>query len=76
MIPRPDVWTVIFSKAGDTYHTPYPGESQDALRFDVMPRTGPHTETLTFDFPLVEGKDAQLQFRWGTVTIPLRVTVP
>ena len=76
MIPRPDVWTVILSKAGDAYHTPYPGEAQDALRFDVKPQSAPHTETLTFDFPVVEGKDTQLQFRWGEVMIPLRVTVP
>jgi hypothetical protein len=27
-IPRADNWTVIFSKKGDTYHTPYPGEDE------------------------------------------------
>jgi hypothetical protein len=76
MIPRPDVWTVIFSRAADVYHTPYPGAAQDALRFDVPPRTGPPTETLTFEFPLVEGKDAELDLRWGRVILPLRITVP
>ncbi len=58
------------------YHTPYPGEAQDALRFDVTPGAGPHVETLTFNFPLVEGKDAQLRFEWGTVNIPLSIRVP
>jgi hypothetical protein len=76
MIPRTGDWTLIFSKAADAYHTPYPGEAQDALRFDVQPRTGPQTETLTFDFPKVEGKDAELQFHWGTVVVPLAIVVP
>src|SRR6266540_1933158 len=33
-IPRADNWTMIFSRAGEVYHEPYPGEAQDALRFD------------------------------------------
>jgi len=76
VIPRTGAWTMIFSKAADAYHTPYPGEAQDALRFEIQLRTGPHTETLTFDFPIVEGKDAELQFRWGTVVVPLSIVVP
>jgi hypothetical protein len=76
MIPRAADWTVIFSKAADVYHTPYPGEGQDALRFDVRPETGPPAETLTFEFPVVEGKDAELEFRWGTVAVPLKIQVP
>ena len=76
MIPRPADWTIIFSKAADVYHTPYPGEKQDALRFDLRPQTGAHTETLTFEFPLVEGKEAELRFHWGTVVVPLTLKVP
>jgi hypothetical protein len=75
MIPRSGPWTVVFSKAVDVYHTPYPGEAQDLLRFDVTPASGSHTEVMTFDFAKVEGKDAELQFRWGTVVIPLAVKV-
>ncbi len=40
VIPRADEWTVIFSKAADVYHTPYPGEAQDALRVSVRPEVG------------------------------------
>jgi hypothetical protein len=75
-IPRPDNWTVIFSKAGDVYHTPYPGEAQDALRLDVRPEAGPHMEALTFYFPIVEGKDAVLRLHWGEVMVPLAIRVP
>jgi hypothetical protein len=74
--PRPDAWTVIFSKAADVYHTPYPGEAQDALRLDVRPEPGPHMEVLTFYFPIVEGKDAVLRLHWGEVMVPLSIRVP
>ena len=75
-IPRSDNWTLIFSKAGDVYHTPYPGEAQDALRLDVRPESGPHMETLAFYFPTVEGKDAVLRLHWGAVMVPLAIRVP
>jgi hypothetical protein len=75
-IPRPDDWTVIFSKAANAYHTEYPGEAEDALRLDVRPEQGPHVETLTFAFPNVEGKDAVLRLEWGEVRVPLSIHVP
>jgi hypothetical protein len=75
VMPEPDTWTMIFSRAADVFHIPYPGEEHDALRFDVTPETAPHLETLTYDFPVVEGKDAVLRLQWGTTMIkmPLRV---
>lgn len=74
-IPRADEWTVIFSKAADVYHTPYPGEPQDALRLRVRPEAGQHMETLTFYFPAVEGKDATLRLHWGEVVVPMFIRV-
>jgi len=38
-IPDPNEWTVIFSRAADVYHTPYPGEEHDALRLGVATGT-------------------------------------
>ena len=75
-IPRPDSWTVIFNNAANAYHTEYPGEAQDALRLDVHPEQGPHVETLTFSFPVVEGKDAVLRLEWGELRLPLSIRVP
>jgi hypothetical protein len=75
-IPRADSWTVIFSKAADVYHTPYPGEAQDAMRLDVRTEEGPHMEALAFYFPTVEGKDALLRVHWGRVMVPLSIRVP
>lgn len=76
MIPRAGRWTVIFNRAADVYHTPYPGQAQDALRLDVEPGDGPETDVLTFDFPLVDGKEAVLRLHWGTVTVSVPVVVP
>ena len=75
-IPRPDMWTVIFNKTAKAYHDHYPGEALDALRMDVRPEQGPHVETLTVLFPIVEGKDAVLRLEWGEVQIPLSIRVP
>jgi hypothetical protein len=75
-IPRQETWTIIFSRAADVYHTPYPGESEDALRVEARPEQGAHIETLCFYFPIVEGKDAVLRLHWGTVMVPLAIRVP
>jgi hypothetical protein len=74
--PGPETWTVIFSRAADVYHTPYPGEAQDALRLDVTIEAVSHAEVLTFAFPLVDGKTATLALDWGMVRVPLRIVVP
>jgi Protein of unknown function (DUF2911) len=76
VIPRLDIWTVIFSGAADVYHTPYPGEAHDVMRVDARPERGPHMEALTFYFPTVEGKDAVLRLHWGEVMVPLSIRVP
>jgi len=75
-IPGLTEWTLIFSRAGEVYHTPYPGEAEDALRLVVPVEATPHTELLTFDFPFVEGKEAVVRFRWAGTALSLRLEVP
>lgn len=75
-IPDPNRWTIIFSRAADVYHTPYPGEEEDALRFMATPSFGAHMETLAFYFAEVEKKDAELRLHWGETYIPFNITVP
>jgi hypothetical protein len=74
-VPNADKWTVIFNRKAATWHTRYP-EGQDALRLEVVTRTGPHMETLAFYFPEVEGKKAGLVLHWGTTVVPLTIEVP
>lgn len=75
-IPGADTWTLIFSRAADVYHTPYPGEEQDALRLEVTPESGPHVEALMFYFPVVDGKEAALHLHWGETMVPVSIRVP
>jgi hypothetical protein len=75
-IPRSDTWTVIFSKKNDVWHQPYPGEADDALRVESKAERGAHMETLSYYFPVVDGKDAVLRIHWGEVIVPLAVKVP
>ena len=75
-IPDPNRWTIVFSRAADVYHTPYPGEEHDAIRFMATPSFGAHMETLAFYFAEVEKKDAELRLHWGETYIPFNITVP
>ena len=75
-IPRPGDWTLIFSHAADVYHTPYPGEDQDALRLTITPQQGDHVETLAYYFAMVEEKQTELRLHWGETIVPMLITVP
>ena len=75
-IPDPNRWTIVFNRQADVYHTPYPGEEDDALRFMASPRRGAHMETLAFYFAAVEKKDAELRLHWGETYVPFAITVP
>ena len=71
----PKQWTVIFNKGIGGWHTNYPGESQDALRVTVATEAGPHFETLTYYFPIVDADSAMLRLQWGTTVVPLKIKV-
>lgn len=76
VIPRAGAWTVIFSRAADVYHTPYPGEADDELRLEIPPTPAPYADVMTFDFPQVEGKQAVMRFLWGTTSVLMAIGVP
>ncbi|HXL34930.1 MAG TPA: DUF2911 domain-containing protein [Gemmatimonadales bacterium] len=70
-IPGSDEWTLIFSRAADVFHIPYPGESQDALRLKVKPQAGggPFMESLAFYFPAADRDRALLNLHWGETIV-------
>jgi hypothetical protein len=77
LVPRATKpWTVVFSRAAHTFHKPYPGESEDALRFEVAPVTLSHVETMAIEFPVVLRDEAVLQIHWGTTGVPVRLKAP
>ena len=72
-IPQADQWTVIFSRAVNVYHTPYPGEDHDVLRVTVTPEHGEPMETLAWYFPVVAADSAVLRLHWGETIVPIRI---
>jgi hypothetical protein len=76
VIPEAEEWTLILSSAWDVYHSPYPGQADDVLRFTVRPSTAPHMETLAFYFPSVDGREGVLALHWGQVRLDIPLEVP
>jgi hypothetical protein len=72
--PGPQEWTLIFSRAWDVPHTPYP-EGEDQLRVRVRPQRGSHMESLGFYFPVADADSARLHLHWGETVVPLRLRV-
>ncbi len=67
-------WTVIFSKAANVFHTPYP-DGQDALRVRIEPGRGCFMETLAFYFPNVGTDSAVLNLHWGEIILPITISL-
>ena len=77
LIPRErEPWTFILSSASRVFHSPYPGESHDALRVAVAAERSAHMETLAIYFPLVLRDDAVIRVHWGEMTLPVRIKAP
>jgi hypothetical protein len=74
-IPGPDEWTLIFSRAADVFHIPYPGEARDALRLKVKPQAGPFLEALAFYFPAVTADRALLNLHWGETIVQVSLAL-
>lgn len=67
-------WTVIFSKAANVFHVPYP-EGRDALRVRLAPQRGCFVETLAFYFPVVGPDSAVLTLHWGETIVPIPIAL-
>lgn len=67
-------WTLIFSKAADVFHVPYP-EGQDALRVELEPGRGSFMETLAFYFPVVGPDSTVLNLHWGEIILPIPIAL-
>lgn len=77
LVPREHApWTFILSRAAHTFHKPYPGPSQDALRVEVRPEPVSHIETLAIYFPLVLRDEAVMRIHWGETAVPIRIKAP
>ena len=73
MIPRPDSWTVVLSRAWHRFHVMRPDPGDEQLRFTVHPDSVPPLEMLTFSFPEVSRSSATLRFQWAGTVIPIHL---
>ncbi len=74
-IPRPDHFTVTLNPEPELMHFVKPDSSDAQIHLAVEPRSGAHTELLTWSFPNVRGDATVLQFQWGTTVVPMEVWV-
>lgn len=72
-IPDSSEWTLILNKVSRTFHTNYPGESNDEIRVQLRPETGPHVESLRYDMPEADRYHVVLRISWGETRVSLLI---
>src|SRR5579863_6891136 len=75
MIPGKDEWTVIFSKAANSWGSFSYKQDEDALRVTVKPQAAEFHEALTYDFDQPKEDSAVVTMRWEKVAVPFKVAV-
>lgn len=75
MIPRTGAWTVILNRQARQWGAFAYDPRQDVLRIDVMPRTCPQTEWLTYALDPTSDSTAYVQLLWERVKVNFLVEV-
>jgi tetratricopeptide (TPR) repeat protein len=75
MIPTPDSWTIIFSKAADSWGSFTYDQSEDALRVTVKPRASEMQEALQYSFADLKPESAIVIMTWEKLAVPFRISV-
>lgn len=71
-IPGADQWQLLFNSVAHVFHLNHPS-GKDVLKVQATPMRGEHVETLTFAVPVADADSAEIQLRWGTTVVPLKV---
>ena len=75
MVVRQEHWTFVLDPRPRLFHMAHPDSAANQIRFDIDPVTAPFTEILTWSFPTVTSRGAAMTMAWGSVLVPLEVTV-
>ncbi|HSS96669.1 MAG TPA: DUF2911 domain-containing protein, partial [Terriglobales bacterium] len=75
MLPAENEWTIIFSKAANSWGSFTYNQSEDALRVSVKPQPGEMREALGYDFDEVTPISAVVTMRWEKLAVPFKVEV-
>ncbi len=68
-------WTLVLDNTPQRFHMDLPDTMRAVLKFPVRIRTGPPVEMLTWEFTQVTTSTMTLSMRWGTVAIPMAISV-
>jgi hypothetical protein len=74
-VPRPGEWTLVFSRAWEVQHRPFPA-GQNALTLQIPARSASHMESLAFYFPVADTDSATLVLHWGETLVPISIRRP
>jgi tetratricopeptide (TPR) repeat protein len=75
MLPTENEWTIIFSKAANSWGSFTYNQSEDALRVTVKPQAAEMREALGYDFDEVTPDSAVVTMRWEKLAVPFKVEV-
>jgi tetratricopeptide (TPR) repeat protein len=75
MIPTNDSWTIIFSKAADSWGSYTYAQAEDALRVTVKPRASEMQEALQYSFEDLKPEAATATMAWEKLAVPFRISV-
>lgn len=75
MIPTPDSWTIIFSKAADSWGSYSYDEAEDALRVTVKPHPSEMQEALGYTFDDLKPDAVTATLRWEKLAVPFQISV-
>jgi len=73
-IPGPDSWTIIFNDIANQWGTDY-DESEDVLRVEATPETGPQVEMMMFYFENVDETSGTAVLHWNETRVPFEIQV-
>ncbi|MCB0279902.1 MAG: DUF2911 domain-containing protein [Calditrichaeota bacterium] len=70
---NPDKWTIIFNKDNKSWGNFFYIKDQDALRFDVTPKTIANREALIYYFDDIEQNSATLYMEWEKKQVSFKI---
>jgi tetratricopeptide (TPR) repeat protein len=75
MIPTADSWTIIFSKAADSWGSYSYDQAEDALRVTVRPHASEMQEALQYSFEDLKPESTTATMTWEKLAVRFRISV-
>jgi len=73
--PGPDRWQIHLNEVVNQWGSYQYDASKDVVVVEVTPTAGSHVERLTYTFPEVSATEGVLELAWGTMRVPVRISV-